>query len=117
MKIIEQDFSQTDKRIFAEIQTLMSNWRQYLLPTDHEPAMVLNIPYFQDSKPVEDDIFVFHGFVKPGVHTVYVYDPETDEFLESNQIFIREREAEIQNAKEEQHDEEQNIHLDVTGTV
>jgi hypothetical protein len=52
---------------------------------------VLNTPYFDKNRETEDDIFVFMGYVKPGVHTVYIYDPVTEDFLQSPSIVVQAR--------------------------
>jgi hypothetical protein len=41
---------------------------------------LININYPNDDKDV-DSVYVFAGFVKPGVHIIIVYDPELQEFF------------------------------------
>ena len=38
---------------------------------------------------------MFSGYVKPGVHKIYVYDPVTDEYLESINLLLNQREKDI----------------------
>lgn len=63
-----------------------------MFPTEaKEGQLTLNIPYFNQFKPEEDDIFVFQGYVQPGVHKIYIFDPITKEFLESKSVIVSER--------------------------
>jgi len=49
---------------------------------------VINNPLFNRHRPDENDIYVFSGYIKPGNHYVYVFDPMTDRLYKKTEIIV-----------------------------
>ena len=52
---------------------------------------------FDQDNANEDDIFAFSGYVRPGRHTLLIYDPFSDSFFEISNLIIEQRKEDIQN--------------------
>lgn len=74
----------SNQLVINEIFQHFSNWRQFVFPGDEIEKLtktqyqILNFPMFSENNPKEDDIFMFQGFIKPGNHKIYIYDPKSD---------------------------------------
>lgn len=63
------------------------------------PEVTINEPVFNKDRSNEDDIYVFSGYVKPGTHSIHVFDPQSKKFYKSQPILIRPREKGIKTEK------------------
>lgn len=79
----------------------MSEWRDRLI--DSKPdCEVINRQIFDEKLPNEDDIFVYSGYLKPGIHNIMLYDPQTQElYMKENQVIFP-RKEELQLVKGEE---------------
>jgi len=74
----EEDFEMVDLLAAREWRAVLrecQKYRQELISINHPPDEAL-----------QEDTFVFAGFVKPGRHVVYMYDPESKEFFQKDLI-------------------------------
>ena len=55
---------------------------------------------FDSDNANEDDILAFSGYVKPGRHTLVIFDPSCDSFFEISNLIIEQRKEDIPNNKE-----------------
>lgn len=96
-----------------KINVSLSEWRERLL--DNRPDVeVINRPIFDEKNPNEDDIFVYSGYLKPGIHNIMLYDPTTQElYMKENQvIFPRKEELQLVKGEEVLGDlEEQEVEI------
>ena len=72
---------------------IQKQWRSLLLNSQkyREEIVSVNFPLAED---VDDKVFVFAGFVKPGKHVIVIYDPPTDN-LYFKHIIVEVRKQEI----------------------
>ena len=55
---------------------------------------------FDQDNANEDDIFAFSGYVKPGRHTLVIFDPVSKSFFEISNLIIEQRKEDVHNNKE-----------------
>lgn len=43
--------------------------------------VVVNMPSYSILSQSENDVFIYTGYIRPGKHTIFVYDPQIDCFF------------------------------------
>jgi len=92
MKMIDSDNDQTE-----DINQFLCNWREKIIPWDTKELeeneiiinkqLVINKPVFDINNPDENDIFIYSGYIKPGNHLIYLYDPVTNILYKKQDIY------------------------------
>ena len=79
----------------------LSTWRDQIFGEDKEIGVTfINRAMFDSENTNEDDIFAFSGYVKPGRHSLVIFDPSTNSFFEISNLIIEQRKEDIPNNKE-----------------
>ena len=101
-----------DKRVvqeedLLEFNSFMVSWRDFLPQPEPNDDSVVNYPLFDVSMPDEDDIFLFSGYMKPGVHNLVIYEPSSQKFFKMSNLVVFPRTQKIELVKLPQLDAKQ----------
>lgn len=61
----------------------------------HDCELVVNHPHYDEDHEDENDIYVFSGYMEPGKHQIYVYDPVTARFFKKRSVVVYPRSRDI----------------------
>ena len=97
-QLMKNDKRKVQEEDLLEFNSFMVGWRDFLpQPSDDS---VINYPQFDVSKPEEDDIFMYQGYMKPGVHNLIIYDPSSRKFFKMSNIVVFPRTEDIKIIKQ-----------------
>lgn len=103
---LEDPICKEDYGDYAEMNKHFIEWRNYILP-DYQDGpenyaakdLIVNWPLYDSHDHDESDFYVFSGYMKPGTHSLIIYDPVTDQLLKKENIYILPRSGELKNPK------------------
>ena len=82
----------------AYLLELMDAWRERLIPFDQHminegdlvigSQLVINKPCFDSMRANENDIYIWSGYVRPGMHKIYIFDPVMSAFYRRADIAV-----------------------------
>jgi len=73
-----------------------------MTPESLQGNLIVNFPHFDiHYSDDESDFYVYSGYVKPGTHTILVYDPITDQLMKKENIFVMPREDDLLHTKQQ----------------
>jgi hypothetical protein len=88
------------------------------MPTPADDSSI-NYPEFDPENGEEDDIFLYSGYMKPGVHDIVIFDPSEEKFYRLENLVIFPRKEDIKHSKQpvdEDDNEATNEALEYHGT-
>ena len=101
MKLAKTNLEALDKGDVERLNQGLSTWRDQIFGEDKEMGTQFINRAIPDSENTnEDDIFAFSGYVKPGRHQAFIFDPSSDSFFEITNLTIEQRQKAIPTNKE-----------------
>lgn len=86
-----------DRDDLLEFNSHMVTWRDYIPKPDGDDF--INYPTFDPGRPEEDDIYIYAGYVKPGVHDIIIYEPFSKKFYKLKNFVVFPRVEDIKYTK------------------
>lgn len=101
---MKADLSKVEEGDLQKINATFAAWRDHVLPeatcspaSDH----IVNYPVFdaERTQPEEDEVFIYSGYIPPGVHHITIYDPKDEAFYKMDNVAVFPREEDIKTTK------------------
>ena len=83
----EDELDAKDYGDYMEMNKHFIEWRNWLFPNSkynegpdsyNNNDLIVNFPIYDSHHHDESDFFVFSGYMRPGTHSLIIYDPVTD---------------------------------------